>query len=169
MLNNVAIRIQENQVVTTNSSNVLIEQDCIFDQATQTDEFLKDIKELENYVWDNESKTAEIVLNDHWGLSLKRGGCDHFTVQADFIYDRAIDFEERKDFVFQQVVWVSDLIKDFDGKTIRECIEKGKISIEVEDNKRHIHFMDERIYESYYMSFSVLNNISYIHLSYYIN
>ncbi|WP_299765007.1 hypothetical protein [uncultured Dokdonia sp.] len=170
-LNNVAVKIQENEneVITTNSSNVLMEQDCIFDQATQTDEFLKGIKELENYVWDDESKTAEIILNDHWGLGLTRGGCDHFTVQADFVYDRVIDFEEKKDFIFQQVIWISDLIKDFDGEIIRECIENGRISIEVEDNKRHIHFMDQRLYESYYMSFSVLENISYIHLSYYIN
>lgn len=170
-LKNVAFTIQENKKehTLTNSSSDLIEQDCIFDQTTQTDAFLHGIKELENYVWDSESKTAEIVLSDHWGLSLKRGGCDHFTVQADFIYDRAIDFEKDEKFIFQLILWISNLIEDFDEKTISECIKNDKISIEIEDGKRHIHFMDVKIYESYYMSFSVLENTSYIHLSYYIN
>ena len=59
-------------------------QDCIFDQSIQTDVFLKGIKELEGYTWYDDSKSAEIVLNDHWSLTITRGGCDHFLLSAEF-------------------------------------------------------------------------------------
>ena len=146
------------------------EVECIFDQSTQTDEFLKGIKELENYIWDAQTKTAEIILNDHWDLTIKRGGCDHFSFEATFTYDKFIDFEENKELVFDKIVWLSNLLDDLDGEILAECIKENKLTIEPEDNKRHIHFMDVRIYELYYMLFSTLEeNSSYFSISYYIN
>ena len=144
-------------------------QDCIFDQATQTDEFLKGIKEFEGYVWDTETKTAEIVLNDHWSLTIKRGGCDHFAVNSDFIYDKPLNFEENKKSILDKIIWISNLIEDYDEKIIEEAILNERIDIEIEDNKRHIHFLDERLYEYYYMNFYSDDESSYIHLSYFIN
>jgi hypothetical protein len=156
-------------IVTNPGLKKNIEEDCIFDQTTQSDEFLKGIKELENYRWDSKTKTAEIVLNDHWGLSLHRGGCNHFSVIADFIYDKSIDFEENQDMIFDNIIWISNLLDDFDGEIIKEAIDNAKVKIEIEDNKRHIYFMDERIYESYYMSFYSIEDASYIHLAYRLN
>lgn len=146
-----------------------LSQDCIFDQETQTDYFLKGIKELENYTWDNETKTAEIVLNDHWNLTLKRGGCDHFEMSAEFMVDRELDFEKDEKLIFDKISWISSLLnKEFDYEIIQECIEKQKLDINIEDNKRHIHFMDERIYESYYMLFYLSENGSNFFIRYYL-
>ena len=157
------------KAISITSEETSDEVECIFDQSTQTDEFLKDIKELADYSWDQETRTAEIVLNDHWGLTIKRGGCDHFSFEAEFIHDRAINFEENKEFVFDKIKWLSNLLDDLDGEVLTECIQENKLTIEVEDNKRHIHFMDVRVYELYYMLFYTLDDSSHFSISYYIN
>ena len=40
----------ENEKAKNQSS---VEHECIFDQSTQTDAFLKGLKELEDYTWNN--------------------------------------------------------------------------------------------------------------------
>ena len=129
-------------------------QDCIFDQTTQTDEFLKNIEELKDYVWFDDEKKAEIILNDHWTLAIKRGGCDHFELSAEFFYERPLDFKTNKKLVFDNIIWITNLLNEFDGDIIKECLEKEKYSItEENENNLFINFLDERIYESYFMSY----------------
>jgi hypothetical protein len=48
--------------------------DCFFDQTTQTDEFLAEIPEFSDYIWDNVQKVATILLDDGDTLKVKRGG-----------------------------------------------------------------------------------------------
>ena len=129
-------------------------QDCIFDQTTQTDEFLKNIEELKDYVWFDDEKKAEIILNAHWALTIKRGGCDHFELSAEFFYERPLDFKTNKKLVFDNIIWITNLLNEFDGDIIKECLEKEKYSItEENENNLFINFLDERIYESYFMSY----------------
>lgn len=131
------------------------EEDCIFDQATQTDDFLKGIKELEGYDWDSKRKRAELFLNDHWVLSITRGGCDHFELSAEFLYERKLDFEKDKKQIFDNIIWITSLIEEYEGDVIKEVISKEKITITKEDEFNYfVNFMDERIYESYLMSFN---------------
>ncbi len=160
--------LNEKETLITGET-VLEEEECIFDQSSQTDEFLEGIKELENYSWDQKTKTAEIILNDHWSLTIKRGGCDYFTFEASFAYDRFIDFEEDKELVFDKIIWLSNLLDDLDGEILTECIRENKLTVEPEDSKRHIHFMDVRIYELYYMLFYTTDDSSHFRISYYIN
>lgn len=145
--------ITSNNVIT--SQNFLnSNQDCIFDQTTQTDEFLKNIEELKDYIWFDDEKKAEIILNDHWALTIKRGGCDHFELSAEFFYERPLDFKTNKKLVFDNIIWIINLLNEFDGDIVKECLEKEKYSI-TEENKNNlfINFLDERIYESYFMSY----------------
>lgn len=137
-----------------NEDNEIIE-DCIFDQATQTDEFLKDIEELDGYVWNQETKTAEIVLNNHWNLILKRGGCDHFEISATFIHDGELSFEKDRSIINKNIIWIVGLLQDFnDSRTIKDAIENNRISITYEGkNQLYINFMDFKVYESYFMYF----------------
>ena len=125
-------------------------QACKYDQAKQTDEFIRTIDELDGYDWDDKEKTASLVLNDHWGLNLKRGGCDHFELSATFIYDRHLDLEENKAMIFDQVKWITALIEEFDSEQIAFALDNGKIFIqEVSDGDYFINFTDERLYEFY--------------------
>lgn len=146
------IIISNNVVFSQNTLNN--NQDCIFDQTTQNDEFLKGVEELKDYVWFDDEKKAEIILNDHWGLTIKRGGCDHFELSAEFFYERPLDFKTNKKLVFDNIIWITNLLDEFDGDIIKDCFDKEKYSItEENENKFFINFLDERIYESYVMSY----------------
>jgi hypothetical protein len=164
------------QIGSLKTENVLIQdsikveqQTCFFDQSTQTDDFLKGIKEFEGYVWHSDTKTAEIVLNDHWSLTIKRGGCDHFEMSASFMYDRILDIEKDKKQIFDSVIWITSLLEDFDGKDIKRVIDEGKVSITKRDEfNYHANLMDEKLYELYYFNFNN-KDITTFNIGYYYN
>lgn len=132
-----------------------IGEDCIFDQSTQTDDFLKGIKELEGYVWFEEDKIAELVLNDHWSLSIKRGGCDHFELSAAFFYERILDFEENKKDILDKIVWVTSLLnEEFESNEIKKSIEENKMTFTEVKNGFYGNFLNSKIYEMYTFYFT---------------
>ncbi|NNL80048.1 MAG: hypothetical protein HKO67_06145 [Flavobacteriaceae bacterium] len=144
------------------------EQACKYNRAEQTDAFISSVKELEGYTWDDKEKTAELVLNDHWGLSLKRGGCDHFELSATFIYDRNMILEENKALVFDQVKWITGLIEEFDSEQIAEALDSEKIYIqEVGEGDYFINFNDERL-EYYHFRFRTWENATNFKIGKYI-
>jgi hypothetical protein len=61
------------------------DEECTFDQNTQTDKFIKSIPEFSNYKWDNEKKEAIINLKNGSILIARRGGCVHFGVSGELI------------------------------------------------------------------------------------
>lgn len=64
---------------------VMVDSNCIFDLATQTDEFIQEVPAFANYVWDPDNKLAVVVLENGEQLSITRGGCDTY-VQAVELY-----------------------------------------------------------------------------------
>ncbi len=161
--------VKQTKVEAESKVSKIIE-DCIFDQATQTDDFLKGIKELEGYTWDDEAKTAEIILNDHWFLSITRGGCDSFSMSMDFLYDRALNFDENKEMIFNQIIWGTNLLNnEFNSDLIKETIVEGKITITKEEDFIYVHFMNPEIYELYNFKFSSINEVTNFNISYHID
>lgn len=61
--------------------------DCVFDLTTQTDSFLKDIPELEDYVWIDSLKQAVILLENQETLNVTRGGRIHFSTYIELVTD----------------------------------------------------------------------------------
>lgn len=146
---------QIDSIENKESTNQQENEDCIFDQSTQTDEFLKDIKELEGYVWHPDTKMAEIILNKQESLIIKRGGCDVFQFYASFMNEKVLDFEKDKKQIFDSIIWITSLLEDFDGEDIKRVIEEGKISITKRDEfNYHANFMDKKLYEQYYFNFN---------------
>ena len=144
-------------------------QDCIFDQSIQTDVFLKGIKELEGYTWDDDSKSAEIVLNDHWSLTITRGGCDHFLLSAEFLYDRNLEFEDNKKVIFEKIIWITSLLKEeFEFESIKSCIEEDKLTFTETDNGFFGNFMDSKIYEMYTFDYRKEKETTVFGISYYL-
>ncbi len=39
-----------------------LENECIFDRETQTDEFIQNVEALKNYRWDDEEKVSYVTL-----------------------------------------------------------------------------------------------------------
>ena len=125
-------------------------QACKYSRSEQTDAFISDVQELQGYVWDDEEKTAQLVLNDHWGLTLKRGGCEHFELSAAFMYDRYLDLEQNDSMIFEQVKWITGLIDEFDSEQIADALDNRKIYIQaVGEGDYFINFTDEILYEYY--------------------
>jgi hypothetical protein len=143
-------------------------KDCLLNQSMQTDNFLKNIKELEGYFWNDESKTAKIVLSDSWELVIKNGGCNHYEVSATFTYDGILDVEKDKKLIFDKIIWITSLIEGFDGETIKEVIDTDRVSVTKEDEYNYyFNFMDERLYELYFMNFNNNNNVTTFSIGYF--
>ena len=124
--------------------DLITEDDCIFDQSTQTDEFLKDIQALKSYVWDYESRTATILLENHDTLLISRGGCYDFGVSAEFRIRNDTMNYKNWNMVFEKVLWIAKILEsEFDYTRIKENIESNEIVIENYDGYDAVSFSDE--------------------------
>ncbi len=149
---------------------ITTKEDCIFDQSTQTSDFLEGIQELEGYVWDAESKTAHFPELGGWELAITRGGCDHYELSATFIRNEVLEFSKEKDFVFEKIIWITSLLDEFQGGVIKEVIEGNKVSITKEnENYYYGNFMDERVYENFYMDYKLANDRTEFSINYWLN
>lgn len=106
------------------------QDDCIFDQKTQNDDFLKGNLAFKNYSWDTETKTATIPLEDGDTLEIYRGGCMHFSVIATFVTHRSIvdynDWEE----VYKIVYWIAQSLEEFDYELLKKAINEKDFFID---------------------------------------
>lgn len=105
--------------------------ECIFDQKTQNDDFLKGKKELKGYTWDDKTKTATLKLSDTETIEIYRGGCDYFIHGAKFIVPKSISLDNDKDAIMKKKLWISELIFDKEGfELIKNNIENKKYTSE---------------------------------------
>lgn len=152
--------------------NVQVEDsdDCIFDQLTQTDEFLKDIKELQNYKWNYDSRTATIILDNSDTLLITRGGCYHFGVTAEFrISNKETDFTDWNN-VYNKVLWIAKLLdKEFAYTQIKNEIDSHKVKFGEIENGEVVYFSNDILQQNHYeITRQQSNNLNIITLSYYI-
>lgn len=125
--------------------------DCAFDTSTQTDHFLKGIDDLKGYSWDPKTKTASLRLSKTEVLEIYRGGCDQFSLKATFTVPKTITLEKNQKYIFDKILWISELVYD---KSEYEIIEKSltedKYAIDKTNPERiHINLMDQKIYNSF--------------------
>ncbi|RIJ42554.1 hypothetical protein [Pontibacter oryzae] len=103
--------------------------DCIFDQETQTDEFLKNVSELNNYSWDNDKRTATVILETGDTLLIYRGGCNHFSVAAEFRFRKDKTDYSRWSNVYEKVLWIANLLdKEFDYNELKQAINSKNLT-----------------------------------------
>jgi hypothetical protein len=65
-------------VVTKPVQIIKLENECVFDLATQTDEFLKNNAKINNYEWTDSIHSGIIILNNSDTIRVNKGGCNHF-------------------------------------------------------------------------------------------
>ncbi|MBI9060032.1 MAG: hypothetical protein JEZ01_19860 [Labilibaculum sp.] len=141
--------------------------ECIFDQTTQTDDFLKGKMELDNYIWDSISKTATIILENKDTLLITRGGCDHFEVSAEFrLRNDKTDYKDWNN-VNKRVLWISRILEsEFSYYEIKNEIDSVTI-ITQDDNA---YFSNEYLQDNnYVISRRIDEDLTVISLSYYLN
>jgi hypothetical protein len=143
------------------------ESDCIFDQSTQTDKFLKGIEELKDYKWDAEEKIATIALGSGDTLLISRGGCYQFGVSAEFrLRKDTTDYSNWKN-VYEKVLWISKLLStDFAYEEIRNELNAS----EIERDNNNTYFSNEYLQDNNYELYREIEaDKSTIVLSHYVN
>lgn len=127
--------------------------DCIFDQSTQTDDFLSELKTKSCfYDWNNDSKTATLVLCDGDTLIIKRGGCYDYGVSAEIIMPNVgFDFEDLSS-ITKPILWLVDNLKsEFDHTKIQDAFLNGNYSLDENDQQMTFTFTDEDLVLNNYM------------------
>lgn len=132
--------------------------DCIFDQKTQNDDFLKGIEELKEYSWDAISKTATIKFSNKEILEIYRGGCNHFSLNATFKVSKNITFKNNREFIFSKISWVSNLIfNKTESKIISDCLNSSYSVDNTNPNDIHINLMNNKVYNNFTIFYNSKN------------
>lgn len=127
------------------------EEDCIFDQETQNDDFLKGISELKGYVWNQEKRTATLKISEKETLKIFRGGCDHFSLSATFLVPKEITFQKNEKYFLSRILWISKLIyHKTEFEAIDIVIKENKYSVDKSNPENiHINFLNKEVYNSF--------------------
>jgi len=147
------------------------DNDCIFNQETQTDDFLKGIKIFKNYKWDNKAKTAKIKLENGDSIIIFRGGCVHFGVSAKMkIKKSTIDFSDWEN-VNTKVLWIAKILQnEFNYKMLKAELDSSNYEIEKGQRADILTFKDDYLIQNNYLVYRILGKkYDVIELSYYIN
>lgn len=158
-------------IETSNLQNPSDSLDCVFDQNTQTDEFLRNIPELKPYEWDQNSQTATVILDTRDTLFITRGGCAHFGVSAEFrLKNDKANYSDWNE-VYKKILWIAELLKsEFMLDDIKNAINTDQIAIEKYDNIEVVYFNDEYLRDNHYeIMRKVEVDETVLSLSYYIN
>ena len=106
------------------------QDDCIFDQKTQTDKFLKDNASFNSYTWDQKTKTATIPLEGGDTLLVYRGGCMHFSVIATFIsHNSTIDYNDWEE-VYKIAYWIASELDEYNLERLKKGIDEKAYYLE---------------------------------------
>ncbi len=144
--NDIKIPKQENIELTdketkTESESEFSEDDCVFDLNTQTDDFLKEIPEFSNYVWDNERKKATIKLNNGNTLIVTRGGCDHFSFYGNLLLNKSeLNFNDESG-ILKKTLWIAEMLfHKSDYELIKKSLNNQDYEIEKSENQYYLDF-----------------------------
>ncbi len=141
------------------------DEECIFDQTTQTDEFVKSIPEFSKYSWNNETKEATITLPNNDTLIAQRGGCYHFGISGTLITNDPTDFNDF-DHWFIRSLWIAKrLFSENDFRTLKNIIEKKAYSMP-DGNSSYVLFPHE-YYSEFAMTLKMNNGKVELYIGYY--
>lgn len=133
-----------------NSSKDTVKEDCLVSRTVQTDAFLKGIKELQNYTWNDTEKEAALELPNGEKLTITHGGCIHFLAAAEFHTPTPIRFENDSMYIFKRVLWITKLLKDFKYPQLKEAIKKGNYQKIKNKHITTLTFTDKALQEKFY-------------------
>ena len=142
---------EEGITIKKDSSEVNVDDnDCTFDQETQTDDFLKGIKELEGYSWNQETKTAIIKLSETEILSIYRGGCAHFELSGSFnLKNVNLSYPRDKKIIYKKALWLAERLTGFPYKIIKKDILNENFEIYNDHNSVSLEFLSEKNFPLY--------------------
>jgi hypothetical protein len=134
----------------TEENNGINQKDCLVTITNQTDDFLKNIDELQNYKWNAITKKATIKLANDEVLTITRGGCIHFLVSAEFQLSKSISYENDSTYIFDRVLWISELINDYKYSMLKDAIKSGAYETVTNKHITTLVFTNEILKEKFY-------------------
>lgn len=136
-----------------------VQPDCTFDTKNQTDEFLKGIDFFKGYVWNDSTKTATLTLSTGEILSIKRGGCNHYSVIAEVRLDLSTNLYPIQHHFHYFYEIASKLKEDFmHDSVVPELKSKNYDIMEFEDYSR-LTFKSQYLQDNrYFISKSAEDN-----------
>ena len=143
------------------------EEECVFDLETQTDEFVKDIPEFSNYVWNNDRKEATIKLKDGNILIAHRGGCVHFGISGELhLKGNEISINDF-DYWFEKVKWIGKrLFNDSDYEILVKSLE-NKTYTDMSDNRGIYIVIPHKTYNEFLISIKTEEKSKVLYVGYY--
>ena len=168
--NDIKIPKTENIKLTeSESESEFNENGCTFDLNTQTDDFLKEIPEFSNYVWDNEHKKATIKLGDGNTLIVTRGGCAHFSFYGNLLLNKSELNLNDESKIFKKALWIAEkLFHKSDFEFIKESLNKRTFEIEQSENQKYYDFQIDRYCDMTLVIEKTNNNQISIEIGYYM-
>lgn len=115
--------------------------DCIFDQTTQTDAFLKGLPELEDYIWIDSLKQAVILLDNGETLNVARGGCIHFNTYIELVTDLDKTPITDTDYWIERIHKYTTLLDNiFDNELVDSLIASKSYDLEEHPSQLYFSF-----------------------------
>ena len=154
-----------------NISTVFSQQDeeCVFDRNTQTDEFIRKKGEFTEYEWDNETKTATVILESGNILRAYRGGCAHFGMSVELeILNSTVDLNETK-YWLKKALWVSDKVfDDSDNQFLKNQLTSENYTLESDSDSFYI-FIPHEYYDEFSIAVRKENGKIFLYVGYYFS
>ena len=146
-----------------------VDEECVFDMSTQTDEFLRSNNLLKNFSWDSNNKIA-IGLIGKDTLQITRGGCGHFSFYGELTTKKidTLNFGN-KEFGFKKAMEIVKIVfPKVDQDLFENLLKKHSYELQ-EDVEVKSYFFKNEDYCSTSMYIRKLPNGYYkLEIGYYI-
>jgi len=149
------------------SYNTFAQEDCTFDQSTQTDEFIRNIPEFSNYIWNDNKKEATILLENGDTLIAHRGGCVHFGISGDLFV--SLDNNENYDLEdwLDKCKWMAKrLFSEYDFEVLVSSL-KNKTYTKFSENNMIYMVIPHNSYIEYYIAIPTDGKSKKVSIGYY--
>ncbi len=114
----------------------ILETDCKFDTATQTDAFLFGKKSFSNYKWDQNKKIADILLSSGERLKVERGGCDRFNFYATiYLENSKLTVKNKKEIIQIAMKTAQELFDVSDFMIFNDALSTGEYQFSAHKNE----------------------------------
>lgn len=156
-------------LISSSKNDIEIESDCVFDLNTQSDEFMKRLIDYQDYSWNDESKTATIILNNSDTLKLSRGGCTHFYYTTYYSTQISDSMNlKNEELIFNYATKLANnTFPESDVALINNLIEQGLYNSDI-GSSQHFYQFDQDNYCSMTLFINELDNILTFEFSYYL-
>jgi len=146
---------------------------CVFDPNSITDDFLKENKNIQSYIWSDKGKTAYILLKSGEYVFVKKWACVHYGMEAKKI--SILPSEEQTSIKYWQKDMLSfgeQFLSTGNFEAYKSAVEKndwaqGKDNLEVND--RYQIDIPGFSYPLYYVTLERIEDMVITTVYYYMN